>query len=97
MQLNLEQAADRLGQSVRQVRYLIQSGVLPAAKTGGRRLIAAAAFSFPRASSAGVKSSLTSSPARPGSAAPQCGAISRITAAVRLEQRPRRTGVRRSQ
>ncbi|WP_295430926.1 helix-turn-helix domain-containing protein, partial [uncultured Thiodictyon sp.] len=57
MQLTLEQAADRLGKSVRQVRYLIQSGVLPAAKTGGRRLIAAAAFSFPRASSTAVKSS----------------------------------------
>ena len=34
MQLTLEQAAERLGKSVRQVRYLIQSGVLPAAKTG---------------------------------------------------------------
>ncbi|AUB82206.1 helix-turn-helix domain-containing protein [Candidatus Thiodictyon syntrophicum] len=82
MQLTLEQAAERLGKSVRQVRYLIQSGVLPAAKTGGRWLIAAAAFSFPRASSTAVKSSLTSSPAwgrrtpvRPGLSATRNAAV----------------------
>ena len=33
----------------------------------------------------------------PGSAAPQCGAASRATAAWRVTDRPRRTGVRRSQ
>jgi excisionase family DNA binding protein len=42
MQLSLEQAAQRLGKSVRQVRYLIQTGALRAAKTGGRWLIDAA-------------------------------------------------------
>ncbi len=42
MQLSIEQAAERLGKSVRQVRYLIQSGVLHATKIGGRWLIAAA-------------------------------------------------------
>jgi len=42
MQLSLEQAAERLGKSVRQVRYLIQTGALRAAKTGGRWLIEAA-------------------------------------------------------
>jgi len=42
MQLSLQQAAERLGKSVRQVRYLIQTGALPAQKAGGRWLIAAA-------------------------------------------------------
>jgi excisionase family DNA binding protein len=42
MQLSLQQAAERLGKSVRQVRYLIQTGALPAQKSGGRWLIAAA-------------------------------------------------------
>jgi excisionase family DNA binding protein len=42
MQLSLEQAAERLGKSVRQVRYLIQTGALRANKTGGRWLIEAA-------------------------------------------------------
>jgi len=42
MQLSLQQAAERLGKSVRQVRYLIQTGALPARKSGGRWLIAAA-------------------------------------------------------
>jgi len=42
MQLSLEQAAERLGKSVRQVRYLIQTGALRANKTGGRWLIDAA-------------------------------------------------------
>jgi excisionase family DNA binding protein len=38
----IEQAAERLGKSVRQVRYLIQTGALRANKTGGRWLIDAA-------------------------------------------------------
>lgn len=42
MQLSLQQAAERLGKSIRQVRYLIQSGALRATKTGGRWLIDAA-------------------------------------------------------
>lgn len=42
MQLSLQQAAERLGKSIRQVRYLIQTGALPAQKSGGRWLIAAA-------------------------------------------------------
>jgi excisionase family DNA binding protein len=35
MQLGIEEAAKRLGKSARQVRYLIQTGQLPAKKTGG--------------------------------------------------------------
>ncbi len=42
MQLTLQQAAERLGKSVRQVRYLIQKGWLRANKSGGRWLIEAA-------------------------------------------------------
>ena len=42
MQLSLEQAAERMGKSVRQVRYLIQSGSLRATKSGGRWVIDAA-------------------------------------------------------
>ena len=42
MQLSIQQAAERLGKSVRQVRYLIQTGSLPAHKSGGRWLIAVA-------------------------------------------------------
>lgn len=42
MQLSLQQAAVRLGKSVRQVRYLIQTGTLSARKSGGRWLIDAA-------------------------------------------------------
>ena len=42
MQLSLQQAAERLGKSIRQVRYLIQSGELRAGKTGGRWMIDAA-------------------------------------------------------
>jgi excisionase family DNA binding protein len=54
MQLTLEQAAERLGKSVRQVRYLIQSGVLPATKTGGRWLIAASDLPLSEAQRAAV-------------------------------------------
>lgn len=42
MQLTLEQAAERLGKSVRQVRYLIKTGGLRAVKAGPRWLIDAA-------------------------------------------------------
>jgi len=42
MQLSIQQAAERLGKSVRQVRYLIQTGALHATKSGGRWLIDAA-------------------------------------------------------
>jgi excisionase family DNA binding protein len=41
MQLGIEEAAKRLGKSARQMRYLIQTGQLPAKKTGGRWLIEA--------------------------------------------------------
>jgi excisionase family DNA binding protein len=41
MWLSLQQAAERLGKSVRQIRYLIQTGALPATKSGGRWRIAA--------------------------------------------------------
>lgn len=44
MQLSLQQAAARLGKSVRQVRYLIQTGTLSAQKSGGRWLIDAASL-----------------------------------------------------
>jgi len=39
MQLSLEQAATRLGKSVRQIRYMIQRGQLRARKDGGRWVI----------------------------------------------------------
>ena len=39
MQLTLDQAAIRLGKSVRQVRYLVQTGKLSARKVGSRWLI----------------------------------------------------------
>jgi excisionase family DNA binding protein len=42
VQLSLQQAAERLGKSVRQIRYLVQNGRLPAQKIGGRWMIAAA-------------------------------------------------------
>ncbi len=42
MQLSLEQAAERLGKSVRQWRYLIHTHALRANKAGGRWLIDAA-------------------------------------------------------
>jgi excisionase family DNA binding protein len=39
MYLSLQQAADRLGKTPRQVRYLIRTGHLPAHKVGGRWLV----------------------------------------------------------
>ncbi len=39
MTLTLRQAADRLGKSMRQVRYMIEQGKLPASKVGGRWMI----------------------------------------------------------
>ena len=42
MQLSLQEAAERLGKSVRQVRYMIQNGHLRAVKSGGRWSIDAA-------------------------------------------------------
>ena len=39
MQLTLEQAATRLGKSLRQVRYMIKSQRLPAQKVGGRWMV----------------------------------------------------------
>jgi len=41
MYLSLQQAADRLGKSARQVRYLIQTGRLKADKVGGRWMVSA--------------------------------------------------------
>jgi excisionase family DNA binding protein len=41
MYLSLQQAADRLGKSARQVRYLIQTGHLKADKVGGRWVVSA--------------------------------------------------------
>lgn len=40
MQLTLDEAATQLGKTVRQVRYMIQQGKLPAKKVGGRWFIA---------------------------------------------------------
>jgi excisionase family DNA binding protein len=42
MHLTLEEAAQRLGKTVRQVRYLIQTGALRADKSSGRWRIDAA-------------------------------------------------------
>ncbi len=39
MQLTIDQAANRVGKSARQIRYLIKSGRLPASKIGGRWMI----------------------------------------------------------
>lgn len=44
MQLTLKQAADRLGKSLRQVRYMVQQGKLAAVKVEGRWLIPADAL-----------------------------------------------------
>ena len=54
MQLSLQQAAVRLGKSVRQVRYLIQTGTLSAQKSGGRWLIDAASLPFSEPQKAAV-------------------------------------------
>lgn len=42
MNLSLNQAAERLGKTRRQIRYLIQQGKLPARKDGGRWVVDAA-------------------------------------------------------
>ena len=44
MQLTLRQAADKLGKSIRQVRYMIQLGQLAATKFGGEWHIDVAAL-----------------------------------------------------